>query len=543
MSGSANAAGTKADAVDVLVVGAGVTGIYQLYRAREEGFSVQLLEAGDGVGGTWYWNRYPEARFDSESYTYGYLFSKELWEEWEWSERFTGQPENERYFNFVVDRFDLRRHIRFGVRVTAAEFDESAGIWTVRTDDGAEHRARFLVAATGVLSVPFIPEVPGREAFGGQQHHTGRWPKTPVDFTGKRVAIIGTGSSGVQIVPAIADQVASLTVYQRTPDWCTPLNNAPLTPQERAEIKADFERIRETLNTSPSGFLHALPSRFSTDDTAEQRQAFFEKMWNSPGFTKLTENYIDFTTNPEVNKEFCEFIADKIRGIVTDPATADKLIPKDHSYAGRRPPFVTGYFEAYNKPNVSLVALKETPIVRITETGIETAEGLREFDIIIWATGYDFGTGALNRLGVRGRNGLALEEYWADGPNTYLGVAAAGFPNFFFPGGPHGALGNNPRYAGDQVDCVIGALVHARDNGYEVIEVDRAAEAEWTETVNGSGSLFLESSYFYGSNIPGKAVKQLLNPTGRPNLQRLIAELATSEYSAFILSKVEEAAA
>ncbi|WP_433710308.1 flavin-containing monooxygenase [Nocardia sp. CA-084685] len=543
MSGSANAAGTTSDAVDVLVVGAGVTGIYQLYRAREEGFTVELLEAGDGVGGTWYWNRYPEARFDSESYTYGYLFSKELWEEWEWSERFTGQPENERYFNFVVDRFDLRRHIRFGARVIAAEFDESAGIWTVRTDDGAEHHARFLIAATGVLSVPFIPEVPGCESFGGQQHHTGRWPKTPVDFTGKRVAIIGTGSSGVQIVPAIADQVAALTVYQRTPDWCTPLNNAPLTPQERAEIKADFERIRETLNTSPSGFLHDLPSRFSTDDTAEQRQAFFEKMWNSPGFTKLTENYIDFTTNPEVNKEFCEFIANKIRGIVTDPETAEKLIPQDHIYAGRRPPFVTGYFEAYNKPNVSLVALKQTPIIRITETGIETAEGLRGFDIIIWATGYDFGTGALNRLGVRGRNGLALEDYWAEGPNTYLGVATAGFPNFFFPGGPHGALGNNPRYAGDQVDCVIGALVHARDNGYEVIEVDPAAEAEWTETVNGSGSLFLESSYFFGSNIPGKAVKQLLNPTGRPNLQRLIAELAANDYSAFILSKVEEAAA
>uniref|UniRef100_UPI0007A52E82 flavin-containing monooxygenase n=1 Tax=Nocardia pseudovaccinii TaxID=189540 RepID=UPI0007A52E82 len=540
MSGSANAAGTTADAVDVLVVGAGVTGIYQLYRAREEGFSVRLLEAGDGVGGTWYWNRYPEARFDSESYTYGYLFSKELWEEWEWSERFTGQPENERYFNFVVDRFDLRRHIRFGVRVTAAEFDESAGIWTVRTDDGAEHRARFLVAATGVLSVPFIPEVSGREIFGGEQHHTGRWPKTPVDFTGKRVAIIGTGSSGVQIVPAIADQVDSLTVYQRTPDWCTPLNNAPLTADERAEIKADFERIRETLNTSPSGFLHALPSRFSTDDTAEQRQAFFEKMWNSPGFTKLTENYIDFTTNPEVNKEFCEFLADKIRGIVTDPATADKLIPKDHIYAGRRPPFVTGYFEAYNKPNVSLVALEETPIVRITETGIETAEGLREFDIIIWATGYDFGTGALNRLGVRGRDGLALEEYWAEGPNTYLGVVTAGFPNFFFPGGPHGALGNNPRYAGDQVDCVIGVLRHARARGFDIIEVDPAAEAEWTETVNGSGSLFLESSYFFGSNIPGKAVKQLLNPTGRPNLQRLIGELAASEYATFIGSQAEE---
>ncbi|WP_330255176.1 NAD(P)/FAD-dependent oxidoreductase [Nocardia sp. NBC_00565] len=540
MSGSAKVS----DAVlDVLVIGAGVTGIYQLYRAREEGFSAKLLEAGTGVGGTWYWNRYPEARFDSESYTYGYLFSKELWEEWEWTERFAGQPEIERYFNHVVDKFDLRRDIEFNTKVAAGEFDEPSGTWTVRTVDGAEYRARFLVAATGVLSVPFIPDVPGQFDFRGEQHHTGRWPKTPIDFTGKRVALIGTGSSGVQIVPAIADQVDSLTVYQRTPDWCTPLNNAPITPEEQATLKADFEKIRETLNTSPSGFLHDFPTRNSTDDTKEQRREFFEKLWNSPGFTKLTQNYIDFTTNPEVNKEFCEFLAEKVRAIVADPATADNLIPKDHIYAGRRPPFVTGYYQAYNKPNVSLVALKQTPITRITETGIETAEGLREFDIIIWATGYDFGTGALNRLGVRGRAGLPLEEYWADGPSTYLGIATAGFPNFFFPGGPHGALGNNPRYAGDQVDGVIGALQHARDNGYHIIEVDPDAEQEWTDTVNGSGSLFLESSYFFGANIPGKAVKQLLNPTGRPNLQRLIAENAANKYSAFILSKVEEAAA
>ncbi|MFQ6396227.1 flavin-containing monooxygenase [Nocardia sp. KC 131] len=540
MSGSAKATGAL---VDVLVIGAGVTGIQQLYRAREEGFSVKVLEAGTGVGGTWYWNRYPEARFDSESYTYGFLFSKELWEEWEWSELFAGQPEIERYFNFVVDKFDLRRDIEFGVTVTSASFDEPTGTWTVRTGGGAEHRARYVVAATGVLSVPYYPAVEGRENFRGEQYHTGRWPKTPVDFTGKRVALIGTGSSGVQIVPAIADDVASLTVLQRTPDWCTPLNNGPISPQEQAELKAEFETIRETLNTSPSGFLHELPSRFSTEDSKEQRLAFFEKMWNSPGFSKLTTNYIDFTTNPEVNKEFCEFVADKIRGLVTDPATAEKLIPKNHLYAGRRPPFVTGYYEAYNKPTVQHVSLEQTPIVRVTETGIELTDGLREFDIIIWATGYDFGTGALNRLGVRGRDGLALEASWADGPSTYLGIVTAGFPNFFFPGGPHGALGNNPRYASDQVDCVIDVLEHAREYDYDVIEVDPAAEKDWTDTVNGSGSLFLESSYFFGSNIPGKAVKQLLNPTGRPNLQRLIAEQAEQKYSAFILSKVEEAAA
>ena len=525
--------------VDVLVIGGGVTGIYQLHQAREAGFSVRLLEAGDGVGGTWYWNRYPEARFDSESYTYGYLFSKELWDEWEWSERFAGQPEIERYFNYVVDRFDLRRDITFGAKVTAAVYDEPSGTWTVRTAGGTDYRARFVVAATGILSVPYIPEVAGRDDFRGAQHHTGLWPKTPIDFAGKRVALIGTGSSGVQIVPAIADQVASLTVYQRTPDWCTPLNNAPIAADEQAELKANFETIRTTLDKSPSGFLHVINMRRAAEDTEQQRQAFYEKMWNGPGFTKLTENYRDMMSDPATNAEWSRFIAQKVRGIVQDPATAERLIPKDHGYAGRRPPFGTGYFEAYNKPNVSLVSLRETPILRITETGIETAEGHRDFDIIIWATGYDFGTGALNRLGVRGRQGLALEDYWEDGPRTFLGVAAAGFPNFFFPGGPHGALGNNPRYSGDQVDFVIDTLVYARDHGHDIVEVDPAAEATWTDLVNDSGSLssFLKSSYFYGANIPGKPVRQLLNPTGRWKLQQMIAEVTQSEYAAFAFAK------
>ena len=526
------------DLFDVLVIGGGVTGIYQMYQARGAGFSVKLLEAGAGVGGTWYWNRYPEARFDSESYTYGYLFSKELWEEWQWSERFAGQPEIERYFNYVVDRFDLRRDIVFGAKVTSAGYDEQTGTWSVRTADGTQWRARFVVAATGILSVPHIPEIAGREDFRGEQHHTGLWPAASVDFAGKRVALIGTGSSGVQLVPAIADEVAALTVYQRTPDWCTPLNNAPITAAEQAELRANFPAIRETLNTSPSGFLHVINMRPAHDDTAEQRQEFYEKMWHGPGFTKLTENYIDMINNPAVNAEWCDFIARKVRGIVTDPATADKLIPTDHGYAGRRPPFGTGYYEAYNKPNVSLVSLLETPIVRITEKGIETAAGLQEFDVIIWATGYDFGTGALNRLGVRGRQGLRLEDYWADGPRTFLGVVAAGFPNFFFPGGPHGALGNNPRYSGDQVDFVIDALIHTREHDHDIIEVDPAAERKWTDMMNDSESRssFLKSSYFYGSNIPGKPVRQLLNPTGRWTLQKMIAEVNENDFAAFLLS-------
>ncbi|MFD3589527.1 flavin-containing monooxygenase [Streptomyces sp. NPDC058683] len=533
-----------ADLLDVVVIGAGVTGIYQLYRAREAGLSARLWEAGSGVGGVWYWNRYPEARFDSESYTYGYLFSKELWEEWEWSEQYAGQPEIERYFNHVVDRFDLRRDIAVNTKVTSAVFDEPSGTWTVTAENGTTVRTRFLVAATGNLSVPFIPGIAGREDFRGEQHHTSRWPKKPIDFTGKRVALVGTGSSGVQIVPAIADEVASLTVFQMKADWVTPLNNRPITAEEQAGLKADYERIRDTLDTSPSGFLHTMNPVMGADVSPEERQEFYEKVWNSPGFTKLTEHYRDMTFNPTVNAEWCDFMAGKIRGIVKDPATAEKLIPTDGGYGARRPPFGTGYFEAYNKPAVSLVSLPEEPIVRFTETGIETSAGLREFDIVIWGTGYDFGTGALNRLGVRGRQGLALEEHWANGPRTYLGIAAAGFPNFFFPGGPHGALGNNPRYAGDQVDFAHEALLHAYKQGYNVIEVKAAAEQEWTDLMNNSDnmSIFQKASYFYGANIPGKAVSQLLNPTGRWKLQELIQEVRENEFNTFDLAKAGLAA-
>jgi cation diffusion facilitator CzcD-associated flavoprotein CzcO len=526
--------------VDVLVVGAGITGIYQLYRAREAGFSATLLEAGGGVGGTWYWNRYPGARFDSESYSYAYLFSKELFEDWEWQEQFAEQPETERYLNHVVDRFDLRRHIRFGAEVSSAVYDEPSGTWAVAVADGTEVRARFLVAATGVLSVPYLPDVPGHDDFRGESYHTGRWPTTPVDFAGKRVAVIGTGSSGVQIIPVIADEVASLTVYQRTANWCTPLNNAPITPTEQAQLRADFEAIRETLNTSAHGFLHPAHDRATFEDSTEERLAFFEKMWQSPGFSKLTSNYTDLTLDHAANAEWCEFIADKVRSIVEDPETAEKLIPKDHRFSEKRPPFVTGYYEVFNDPNVSLVDLKQTPIVCLTESGIETTEGVRELDIIVWATGFDFGTGALTRMGIRGRDGLALEDHWADGPQTFLGVQTAGFPNFFFPGGPHAAAGNNPRYNGDQVDFVIETLVHVRDHGYDTIEVDPDAEQRWTTMVDTEAKTapaFGEISYYFGSNIPGKPRKYLLNAGGRPKLFKEMARVHKNDYEAFRLSR------
>jgi cation diffusion facilitator CzcD-associated flavoprotein CzcO len=524
--------------VDVLVVGAGITGIHQLYRAREAGFSVGLVEAGGGVGGTWYWNRYPGARFDSESYTYGYLFSEELFDEWEWQEHFAEQPETERYLNHVVDRFDLRRHIRFGATVVSATWDESAARWIVVLADGDELRAQFLVAATGVLSVPFFPEVEGREDFRGEQHHTGRWPSTPVDVAGKRVAVIGTGSSGVQIIPAIADEVASLTVYQRTANWCTPLNNAPITPEEQARLRAEFATIREVLNTSVAGFLHEPHDRTAFEDSEPERRAFFETMWRSPGFAKLSSNYTDLLFDAAANAEWCAFIAEKVRAVVDDPETAERLIPEDHRFGEKRPPFVTGYYETYNRPNVSLVDLGATPIVRMTERGIETADGVEEIDVVVWATGFDFGTGALARMGIRGRGGVALVDHWADGPKTFLGIQTAGFPNFFFPGGPHAAAGNNPRYNGDQVDFVTDALVYVRDRGFDTIEVDAAAEERWTAMVDRGAATapFGERSYFFGANVPGKPRKYLLNSGGRPKLFKEIARVVDSDYAAFRMS-------
>jgi cation diffusion facilitator CzcD-associated flavoprotein CzcO len=528
--------------VDVLVIGAGITGIYQLHRALEAGFTALLLEAGGGVGGTWYWNRYPGARFDSESYSYGYLFSEELFDEWEWQEHFAEQPETERYLNHVVDRFDLRRHMRFDAAVTAATWDELTATWTVETGDGARYRARFVVAATGVLSVPYFPDIAQRDAFRGESFHTGLWPSAPVDFAGKRVAVIGTGSSGVQIIPAIAGDVASLTVYQRTANWCTPLNNAPITADQQAALRAGFEALRETLNTSVHGFHHPPHDRAAFDDSREERWAFFEKMWASPGFSKLTSNYTDLLLDPEANAEWCEFIAEKVRALVEDPETAEALIPKDHRFGEKRPPFVTGYYETFNRPHVSLVDLSRTPIVRMTETGIETSDGEQEFDIVVWATGFDFGTGALTRMGIRGRDGVSLAQHWADGPTTFLGVQTVGFPNLFFPGGPHAAAGNNPRYNGDQVDFVTDALVYLRDHEIDVMEPEPSEEEAWTAMIDRvaeeSPAAFGRSSYFYGANIPGKPKRYLLNSAGRPKLFKEIDRVVAGDYSAFRLSRI-----
>jgi cation diffusion facilitator CzcD-associated flavoprotein CzcO len=497
--------GASLDA-EVIVIGAGVSGIYQLHLLREAGFDVRLVEAGTDVGGTWYWNRYPGARFDSESYSYGYFFSPELLAEWNWSEHFAGQAETEAYLRFVVAKLGLRDLMQFRTRIASATFDETDATWTLATEDGAQLRSRFVVSATGVLSVPYWPSIPGRERYQGEAHHTGQWPKEPVDFAGKRVAVIGTGASGVQLIPEVAKEAADLVVYQRTPNWNSPLNNGPITDEEQARIKATYDEIYDSCMRSFAGFVHRASRKHAFDDSKEQRWALYEQLYQQRGFAKLISNYRDTMTSREANAEFSEFIAEKIRARVHDPVVAEKLIPSDHGFGMRRPPMETSYYEAYNQPNVHLVDLTETPIITITEAGIETSDGERPFDIIVWATGFDGFTGALTRMDVVGEGGQVLRDQWSHGVVTYLGAMVPGFPNFFIAGGPHLIGGNFPRATEIMVDYITALLQHARTNGHTVIAPEGDAAAAWTDEVHQAASIALmaENTWFRGTNIPGK---------------------------------------
>ena len=331
---------------EVIVIGAGVTGVYQLYLLREAGFDVRLLEAGAGVGGTWYWNRYPGSRFDSESYSYGYFFSEELLQEWQWSGHFAGQEETEAYLNYVVDKFGLRDDIQLDTRVVAATFDDATSTWTLTTERGEQLRARFVISATGVLSIPYTPDVPGRDRFGGEQYHTGEWPREPVDFQGKRVAVIGTGASAVQLIPVIAEQVEALVVYQRTPNWCAPLNNGPITPEEQEQIQATYDEIYRACRSTFGGFVHRPSRKHTFEDSEADRWALYEQLWNAKGFAKVFSNYRDLMTDRAANDEFSAFLAEKIRSRVHDPATAEKLVPKEHGFGMKRPPKKTNYYKA-----------------------------------------------------------------------------------------------------------------------------------------------------------------------------------------------------
>ena len=504
---------------DAIVIGAGISGMYQLYRLREFGFRVRVFEAGTGVGGTWYWNRYPGARFDSESYSYGYSFSKELLEEWNWSEHFSGQPETLRYLNYVADKFDLRTDIQFRSRVSQAHYREEGRRWDVALEDGSRHSARFLITAIGPLSAPTMPRIEGVEAFRGQAYHTARWPHGPVGFEGKRVAVIGTGATGVQTIQEVAKTVGHLTVFQRTPNWCAPLHNSKIDAAEMAAIKAGYPEMFKRCQETFACFLHTPDPRGTFEVSDEEREAFFEKLYATPGFGIWQGNFRDILTDRAANAAITDFVARKIRQRVQDPKVAEKLIPKNHGFGTRRVPLETKYYEAYNQANVRLVDINETPIERITPKGIKTSDGEHEFDMIIYATGFDAITGSFDRIDIQGAGGRRLKEKWKNGPETYLGVLIEGFPNLMMLMGPHTALGNIPRSIEYNVEWVTGLVRHARAHALTRIEATAAGVASWTDHVKAMGEGLLSNevnSWMTGinSNVEGKQTRIIARYSG-----------------------------
>jgi cation diffusion facilitator CzcD-associated flavoprotein CzcO len=527
---------------DVIVIGAGMSGLYQLYRLRELGFKVRVFEAGTGVGGTWYWNRYPGARFDSESYTYQYSFSKELLEEWSWSEHFAGQPETLRYINYVADKFDLRRDIQFRSRVTAAHYDDAARAWDVTLQDGSKHRARFLITAVGPLSAPTMPRVGGVDSFKGQSFHTARWPHEPVSFVGKRVAVIGTGATGVQTIAEVAKTAGHLTVFQRTPNWCKPLHNGPIDDATQARIKANYPEMFQRCQETYACFIHTTDSRGTFEVTPQEREAFLQKQYATPGFGMWQGNFRDMLTNREANALISDFVARKIRERVKDPRVAEKLIPKDHGFGTRRVPMETRYYEVYNQENVELVDIKETPIERITPKGIKTSEREYEFDIIIYATGFDAITGSFDRIDIRGLDGLRLKDKWKGGPQTFLGVQVESFPNMFMLVGPHTALGNIPRSIEYNVEWVTRLIGYMRDRNLTRADAKPESVASWTDYVREKAEGLLSNevnSWMTGinSNVEGKQTRILARYSGSaPAYRQRCDEVAAQGYREIALA-------
>jgi cation diffusion facilitator CzcD-associated flavoprotein CzcO len=521
---------------DAIIIGAGVSGLYQLYCLRQRGLSVRVYEEGGGVGGTWYWNRYPGARFDSESYTYGYSFSEELLQEWDWKEHYSGQPENERYLNYVADKFDLRRNIQLHARVASAVYDERANCWQIHTEDGHRARAPFLIAAVGVLSAHYVPDFAGLESFTGAWCHTGRWPKKGLDVAGKRVGVIGTGATAVQLIPEIAKEVAHLTVFQRTANYCVPLRNGPIDPETQRQIKASYPDIFKKCGETPGAFMHEFDPRSALAVSPDERLAQYERLWAEPGFKKWLANFSDIMMPGEANEDYAEFVRQKIRERVKDPVVAEKLVPKDHPFGSKRLPCESGYYEVYNRDNVVLVDVREAPIERITPTGVKTRDAEYALDVIIFATGYDAVTGSLTRIDIRGKGGQTLKEKFAEGPRTYMGIQSAGFPNLFTM--PGAGAGNFTRGCEPLVEWVSDCIGYMRAKGLTRIEATPQAEEAWRAHVAEAGATLLRTkanSWFVGANIPGKARVLLGSPDSAPVMRAKRAEVAARGYEGFLL--------
>ncbi len=526
---------------DAVVIGAGFSGLYMLHRLRNMlGLSVRVYERGDGVGGTWFWNRYPGARCDSEAYIYCYSFDKDLLQEWEWSGKYPEQPEILRYLNHVADRFDLRRDIQLNTRVTAAHYNETTNRWEIETDQGDRVTAQYLITGIGCLSAGQIPQIPGLETFEGQWYHTGAWPHEGVDLSGKRVGVIGTGSSGVQSIPVIAQQAEHLYVFQRTPQYTIPARHHNVDKAYLDEIKSRYDEIWEKAKTSAVGFPAEPVDRSALEVSEEERRAIYEAGWEQGGFQFAFASFKDLATDLRANATASEFIRSKIREIVKDPETAEKLVPVDHPFTSKRALIDTNYFETYNRPNVTLVDIRHSPIQEITPKGIRTEDAEYELDVIVFATGFDAMTGAFNRIDIRGRGGEALKDKWAAGPKTYLGLASAGFPNFFMitgPGSPS-VLSNMPVSIEQHVEWIAQLVEDMRERGVEVVEADPEAEEAWVAHVNevAEQTLFmLADSWYLGANIPGKPRVFMPYPGGVGVYREKCDEVRANGYEGFIL--------
>ncbi len=527
----------KDETLDVLVIGAGITGLYQLYALKKAGFEARIYEAGDGVGGTWYWNRYPGARLDSESWAYAYSFSDEILAEWEWSENFVAQPELERYLNFVADRLDLRPHIELAARVTSAHWDEQEKRWHVTSETGRLAHARFVIAAVGLLSASYVPDIPGVDRFRGESFHTARWPREPIEFSGKRVGVIGTGSTGVQLIPEVAKECASLSVFQRTPNYCVPLRNSPIDADQRRELEENAHAVFERCRRNFGGFIHDADRRRTFDVTPEEREAFYEEIWQKPGFAKWFGNFRDLMTDPEANSLYAEFVRNKIRERVDDPTIAEKLCPTHH-FGAKRVPMETGYYEAYNLPHVRLVDVRENPILSITEKGVRTRAEEIELDALIFATGFDAFTGEVTRMDLRGVGGRTIQAHWADGATLFMGLQTRGFPNFFMENGT--IFCNFTRCAEATVEFVTGCLSWMRDQGLDRIEATAEAEAKWMrDTEAFVHDMPLKSdvrSWLDGSNVEGKPKSGLVYGGGLVGFVKYCEEIAAKGYEGFDLA-------
>ena len=532
---------------DIIIIGAGICGMYMTYRLRELGLSFHVYEAGEDIGGTWFWNRYPGCRFDSESYSYGYSFSPEVLEQWNWSEQFAAQPETLEYLSFVADKFDLRRDMTFNARLKAATFDEQNNEWEIVFEDGSRARCRFLVAATGPLSAPQMPAIEGIEDFQGEWHHTALWPRdlngfgSPInDFKGKRVGVIGTGATGVQVIQEVSKTADQLYVFQRTPNWCAPLLNSKVDDETAKAMKARYPEIFKKCRESFGSFIHDFDPRSALEVTEEERNELFERLYNEPGFGIWLGVFRDVLTDKQANAYLTEFITGKIRERVNDPAVAEKLIPKDHGFGTRRVPLETNYYEVYNQDNVELVDVRENPIERITDKGVKTSGGEYELDMIIFATGFDAVTGALHRIDITGVAGAKLKDKWRDGPRTYLGMQIAGFPNLFTPVGPHNgaAFCNIPRCIEQNVEWLRALFERVERENIERIEAEVDAEDAWTDHVNETAAATLfptAKSWIMGinENVPDKVTGFVAYAGGFPNYRAKCDEVAEKDYAGF----------